>query len=510
MSDKTYQPYSLPYSPAGATKDQTKLFQLWEKFNTYLAQFKKIEKKYSEAKNEYESFVDSASLRITAQKQYVDTNVATIWVLQDAYYAEDLYVGEQIFITGVSKPYFGNHEILSVGDIVDTFYKQLSFTVSHANLSIENSKATIFLASDAYTANNRYKKFIDAKKAWQDKSKQLDALKKLIDGKTTPTSSVDSAPGDNTGLITAPDDTAPVKMNLPGIKELYFTENSSYTDNVLFTTSGNRPSVEIDRASKLWKSASQNGKGMIQTYVMPIATDTNGKPANPELYTVRDINKSRYGFRFIYNPGTISMTYAGTPAVDVGLEVSGRDKIPLIGSAASSSTLTFNLLINRMNDMKYLHSLNSKEDSFQRGTFTAQPDFKDLYGVAPSTEELMQIRDRGTMYDIEFLLRTLIGYALPSQLRNFTTADIGYLGAYPVELHLGKSLRYLVTINSFDLEHTIFTKDMVPVFTNMRITCNRLPDFPYNAGTKSALESYYGTNTSGNASQDSKDKAGGN
>jgi hypothetical protein len=137
--------------------------------------------------------------------------------------------------------------------------------------------------------------------------------------------------------------------------------------------------------------------------------------------------------------------------------------------------VSFQLLINRMNDMKYVDYLIKNPN-----------ELKTFYPYIPPvgtdyqrdwTGDLKRIRDMGTMYDVEFLLRTLIGYELPSVLRGSQTADVGYLGAYPVELHLGKNLRYLVTIDSFSLNHTIFTQDMIPVFSNLSITCNRLPEY---------------------------------
>jgi hypothetical protein len=235
---------------------------------------------------------------------------------------------------------------------------------------------------------------------------------------------------------------------------------------------------------------------MIQTYLLPSATNNSGsKWVAPELANLKDINKSRYAFQFMYNPGKVTMGYAGSPAVDIGLELSGRDKIPLIGSAASSSTISFEIPITRMADMAFLDANTISVDAANVSSDTSGSnriitpgstriidpkfDWKGLYGTY-SMEELEAIRTRGTMYDVEFLLSTLIGYRLDSSLRGFRTSDIGYLGAYPVELHLGKSLRYLVTIESFTLVHSIFTVDMIPVVTNLMITCKRLPDFNSN------------------------------
>jgi hypothetical protein len=207
------------------------------------------------------------------------------------------------------------------------------------------------------------------------------------------------------------------------------------------------------------------------------------------------------------------MAYAGAPQVDIGLETSGDDKVPLIGSSVTSSTVTFNVIINRMNDFKYLDSLiyDTSEARYIEAFVPARGKVKlnnlsSLFGevyshtgnhpvqrqnsgaaneVSSINDELTQIKELGTMYDIEYLLRTLLGYQLKSNLRNVFTSDIGYLGAYPVELHLGNNLRYLGIIDGFNVSHTIFNQNMVPVFSNVSITFSRLPDFakPFNEVT---------------------------
>jgi hypothetical protein len=89
----------------------------------------------------------------------------------------------------------------------------------------------------------------------------------------------------------------------------------------------------------------------------------------------------------------------------------------------------------------------------------------------------------GTMYDFEFLLRTIMGYTMKSSLRDYSffedkgTADMGFLGARPVELHLGKNMRYLGYITNINLEHVIFDNRMVPLFSNVSIAFSRLPDY---------------------------------
>ena len=94
------------------------------------------------------------------------------------------------------------------------------------------------------------------------------------------------------------------------------------------------------------------------------------------------------------------------------------------------------------------------------------------------------------MYDVEFLLRVLMGTTMNSYLRGERTADMGWLPAMPVELHLGKSLRYLGTVNSLNLNHMIFNEKMVPMLTTVDISFARLPDYPAtgsNSGASSVI-----------------------
>lgn len=291
----------------------------------------------------------------------------------------------------------------------------------------------------------------------------------------------------------------PTVYNLPAVKEMHFGQTPQFEQQVLalggevgeerdFTSDGYRTQPDpggstkwvgatpkaVEEAKQLWASAGAY-KGMIQSYIVNGNLSKDSKWFAPALKNIKNINKNKFGFQFQFNPSTVSMNYAGAPQVDVGLEISGADKIPLIGSSVTSSTVSFQLLINRMNDMKYVDYLIQNPGELTTFYPYLPPVGKDYN--RDWTGDLKRIRDMGTMYDVEFLLRTLIGYELPSLLRGNTTADVGYLGAYPVELHLGKNLRYLVTIDSFALSHTIFTQDMVPVFSNLSITCNRLPEY---------------------------------
>jgi hypothetical protein len=131
-----------------------------------------------------------------------------------------------------------------------------------------------------------------------------------------------------------------------------------------------------------------------------------------------------------------------------------------------------------MPDMRHIDSSTSDSSKL-----LSEKEYTDVYGHTPPAdynESLKRIRDTGTMYDVEFLLQTLLGYKAFSSLRGTHTPDIGYIGSFPVELHLGKSLRYIVLVSDISVNHTIFTKDMVPVYTNVSIFAGRLPDTGFN------------------------------
>jgi hypothetical protein len=165
------------------------------------------------------------------------------------------------------------------------------------------------------------------------------------------------------------------------------------------------------------------------------------------------------------------MSYFTSPNVDVTMMTSGTEMFNLAGVSGSQGSIGFQVIINRVFDMQYITSAGTLKSGYSLG---------NLYPKQPSTAELRDIYEKGTMYDIEYLLRVLMGTTMNSYLRGDNTADMGWLPAIPVELHLGKSLRYLGTVNSVNLSHMIFDERMVPMFTTVDIAFARLPDYPAN------------------------------
>jgi hypothetical protein len=239
--------------------------------------------------------------------------------------------------------------------------------------------------------------------------------------------------------------------------------------------SSNAP-FAVDEASQLWSGSLAN-KGVISTWsrTKQISTDDYvAKKTTPGTYLN---NKIRYGFAFHYNPTTVNMQYGMMPDIDPTMYTSGLESFNDLSGGLGYSTVTFNLVINRLHDMQYFNPTTGLIDpKFGSGSFA---------GRKPDTREQKDIWNKGTMYDIEFLLRTIVGFGINSTLgRNASwdniTSDIGYLSGIPVELHLGKGLRYTGRIENLSINHVLFTERMIPTFSEVSITFTRIPDFTGN------------------------------
>lgn len=273
-----------------------------------------------------------------------------------------------------------------------------------------------------------------------------------------------------------------VIYNVSSVKEAYFYTGMSFVnkadanwsgigatdkfDSIIW--SGNTPG-KVNDANELWAtSVSTNSKGMIQTWNPPGGRGGFINPTDSNFTTLATSSSvQRYGFQFLYNPTTIDMSYGGVADVDPGMQSSGNEEFLLQNPSVFKSTINLQIVINRMFDFQYIN-----KDGIKSGQIS------DFYaGNVPTKSDLTRIYERGTMYDVEFLLQTMFPYEpIESQLRG-KTSDIGFLGASPVELHLGNKLRYVAQINNISVNHVIFDNRMVPLFTTISISTNRIPDY---------------------------------
>jgi hypothetical protein len=255
----------------------------------------------------------------------------------------------------------------------------------------------------------------------------------------------------------------PLQYNASSVKETYFSTRTDFVNKLM--KSNNQPTV-VRSAGDLWTSV-LGSKGMIVTSEQVLkAWNSGSNKAQSSNY----FDKNNYGFQFQYNPGTVAMSYFTSPNVDVTMITSGTEMFNLAGVSGSQGSVSFQIIINRIFDMQYYDENGNLRNP-------------ERYPKRPSSvKEEQDIYNKGTMYDLEFLLRVLMGTTMDSYLRGENTADMGWLPAIPVELHLGKSLRYLGVVNSLNINHMIFNERMVPLFSTVDIAFARLPDYPGGTG----------------------------
>jgi hypothetical protein len=371
----------------------------------------------------------------------------------------------------------------------------------------------------AKTANNTLKLSESAGKTLEDAIKSKLSALQLALGALIPDT---KTPGSvDTGTSKFYDSTTAVVYNVPSVKEAYFRHSETYGKRGLpMTPSGDVPVVsygtnkspfglrtgtsgapsKVGEAWELWQ-AGLNHKGMIQTYLGNSSAMNNSMVSSADGKVSTDVkkwiqqNKIRHGFQFLYNPTEITMDYSSMPDVDITGYLSGMDTVPPIGTAGANGSITFQILLNRMLDMRYYDVAGDNglpTYKLRKGVVSSEIYDRPPSGTAtetsllPGVSEQEMIARYGTMYDIEYLLRTIIGFTMTNTITGTHTSDFGYLGAYPVELHLGQNLRYLVTIASMSIHHTAFDERMVPIFSYVDLTCNRLP-LPYNANYQTRL-----------------------
>lgn len=261
--------------------------------------------------------------------------------------------------------------------------------------------------------------------------------------------------------------------NAPMVRDAYFRGNSPQgkTTDRAISDAGNYEDAQNMYTPTVYDpitggvlAAAPAAKGTFQMYRrVQDNTQFYNKTENADL----DI--TMYGFKFLYNPTEVSMGWGIAEGFNPEVIQSGADGgIGPVGAGLNQSTIDFTLLLNRLEDMKYIDS-----NGLRSGVKSPYP------GDFNKPEDLQMIYKKGTMYDIEYLFRTINGpNAIYQSGLNDKTADRGYLTGARVELHLGDGLRYLVRLGSLSINHTVFNDRMVPLLSNVQISCHRFYDIP--------------------------------
>lgn len=183
--------------------------------------------------------------------------------------------------------------------------------------------------------------------------------------------------------------------------------------------------------------------------------------------------KIPFGFRFHYNPQNVQQTYGTLTDLSPELIMSGADQANMITTPTQSSTISFSLYLNRIEDMNALTNIQHNG-----GDVITSKNSEIHYPEKLTDDDIKLIRDFGTMYDLDFLFKTINGEmnGYKSPLRGIKTGDIGWLNGMAVELHLGRKLRYLARILNISINHILFTESMIPTLSIVNIQCHRFHD----------------------------------
>jgi len=262
----------------------------------------------------------------------------------------------------------------------------------------------------------------------------------------------------------------PMRWNAPMVKSAYFS-NQSITEKVVAARAVNPMLSKLMTDGTFGNGQTNRGFIVPNKKAIKAALDKLEPPAKK----VAGGFKVPYGFRFHYNPQFIDQTIGTLNGISPELLMSGKDQANMITTPSSSSTISFQIYLNRIEDMNALANYalgpNSKKINNAKDSLIHYPE-------EVSSEDRKLIRDFGTMYDLDFLFKAVNGEmgGYTSPLRGIPTADVGWLNGMAVEMHLGRKLRYLARIINISIKHILFTESMIPTLSVVTISAHRFHD----------------------------------
>lgn len=366
---------------------------------------------------------------------------------------------------------------------------------------IVSSKAV--LETDLIKTNAEIAK---VQKQLDDANAKLAAAKKAMTTTVTTTTTTNSSTA--TDQVLTSKWSGKWKYNAPLVRHAYFRQSlqSNLLDG-MYVDQGN-----YSDALDAWKYG-MGGRGTIQQDRKWIRNVLAQKGQSAKI--IKNVSHP-WGFKFLYNPTSVSMAW-GLQSVADPLFLANTTQLAIqpVTMNLSSAVVDFNLIINRLEDHVYLNT----DGSVAGYTRTPNPLWETLgdnpngmdevnlmkadnkrwareqlqwdkdqnpYPVFVPIEDRKMIYERGTMYDVEYLFRTLMSPLEPFEgALNGVTSDRAYLQPAIVELHLGDAMRYRVRVEKFSVNHIVFNPKMVPLFSTVTMSVSRFVDSPETNQTNS-------------------------
>lgn len=159
----------------------------------------------------------------------------------------------------------------------------------------------------------------------------------------------------------------------------------------------------------------------------------------------------RYGLRLHFNPTNITMS----TSLDATVDNSPMDAWQKLNVSPNQQQVSLDLKLRRVADVAETNL----------SAFTPRV----------SSAELVEIKNRGTLIDLEFLFRAING-SVTSLDGNYTTSDIGYLMYNLLNFNLSRTWKFIGFVTNMVVTHNMFTPDMVPIDTDVHLDVIRMTD----------------------------------
>lgn len=183
-----------------------------------------------------------------------------------------------------------------------------------------------------------------------------------------------------------------------------------------------------------------------------------------------------WGFRFNYNPTTISYGTQSSSSLD--FTTFSKDPANLVGG---NTVISFDLYLNRIADMT---TCNPKSEEYANAT--------NYYAMSSrgglTDNQKTGIWNRGTEFDLEYLYRVINGDPQKSNMLSSggVSADFGYVTGAPFWLRLHDNMKYFCAISSLSVNHVMFDSRMVPTLSIVTLTLIRYPGSTNDVNTNKA------------------------
>ena len=199
-----------------------------------------------------------------------------------------------------------------------------------------------------------------------------------------------------------------------------------------------------------------------------------------------------WGFQFLWNPEAFqNVLTRNSNVVPSNLDAHAA----LNGLFTAMESIQFKIVIDRINDFACLKALASKytegyapTETFKIGKnvlseiaakyytngYPSNPDVKE-----DPADQLSDLLTMGTMADIEYIYKMINGSGQNG--KNWTnglgrkTSDLAFLSPTAIGLRLGPnpdSLSYVGWVESLNVNHMMFTEDMIPIHSEISVMFN--------------------------------------